>query len=74
MNFADTGDDAAAVVGSILAAGVGTCLGFGVGTVGVGSIVVKDLFANIPCAAGSFGGVVVGFGVVVCISVCLGQP
>lgn len=73
MNFADTDDDAA-VVGNILAAGVGTCLGFGVGTVGVGSIVVKDLFANIPFAAGSFGGVVVGFGVVVCISVCLGQP
>jgi hypothetical protein len=74
LNFADTGDDAAAVVGSILAAGVGTCLGFGVGTVGVGSIVVKDLFANIPCAAGSFDGVVAGFGAVVCISVCLGQP
>ena len=74
MNFADTDDDAAAVVGSILAAGVGTCLGFGVGTVGVGSIVVKDLFANIPCAAGSFDGVVAGFGAVVCISVCLGQP
>lgn len=74
MNFADTGDDAAAVVGSILAAVVGTCLGFGAGTVGVGSIAVKGLFVHIPCAAGSFGGVVAGFGAVGCISVGPGPP
>lgn len=73
MNFAGTDDDVA-VVGSSLAAGVGTCLGFGAGIVEVGSTVVRGLFVHIPCAAGSFGGVVAGFGAVGCISVCLGPP